>query len=184
MKARNVVLVGIGILVGAGAALASKLEVLRITYFKPTLDDTNDTKSVAPAVPTASPIPASPVPTAPFMSEDAELVDDTPEPSTASTLIDSLQDIEVAGDAADLVKVRVLGVERAKAVAMWGSKGQNHDEPTKFKRFLDLTTEHLLNIKNNSQAVTDDEIRIIDSILEDRVASGEADASVLTSNAS
>lgn len=96
-----------------------------------------------------------------------------------STLIDSLQGIEVPGDVATLLKVRVLGVERAKAVAMWGTKGINHDEPCKFKRLADLTTEHLLNIKNNSRVATPDEITIIDSILEDRVASGEADASVL-----
>jgi hypothetical protein len=44
---------------------------------------------------------------------------------------------------------------------------------------VELSTEHLLNIKNNSQKVTPHELRLIDSILEDRVAAGEADADVL-----
>jgi hypothetical protein len=96
-----------------------------------------------------------------------------------TTLIDSLEGIEVPGDHADLLKIRILGLERAKAVAMWGSKGVNGDQSTTFKRFADLTTEHLVNIKKNSVHVTDDERTIIDSILEDRVASGAADAAVL-----
>ena len=108
--------------------------------------------------------------------DNPEFEDLTPD---NSTLIDSLEGIEVSGDAADLLKVRVLDVERAKMLAMWGSKGVNQDEPTKFQRLVDLTTEHLVNIKKNSQHVTDDERRIIDSILEDRVAAGEADAGVL-----
>jgi hypothetical protein len=103
-------------------------------------------------------------------------LDDTPK---TTTLIDSLEDIEVPGDKADLLKVRVLGLERAKLVAMWGSKGVNHDQPTVFQRLNDLTPEHLVNIKNNSLAVTEDERRIITSILEDRVASGEVDPDVL-----
>lgn len=123
--------------------------------------------------------------------DSLDLTGDMPEPTTIpmpgyvnvtpdnTTLLDSLEGISVQGTEADLVKVRVLGLERAKLVAMWGSKGLNGDEPTKFQRFSDLTTEHLLNIKNNSQKVTDDEKRIIVSILEDRVASGEVDADVL-----
>jgi hypothetical protein len=100
-------------------------------------------------------------------------------PPDNTTLIDSLEGIEVPGEGADLLKVRVLGIERAKMVAMWGSKGHDHTEPTKFQRLVDLTTEHLVNIKANSSHVTDDERRLIDSILEDRVAAGEADADVL-----
>lgn len=121
-------------------------------------------------------------------TESLDLTGDMPEPTTIpvagyvnvtpdnGTILDSLEGIEVAGTEADLVKVRVLGVERAKAVAMWGSKGLSGDEPTKFQRLVDLTTEHLLNIKANSQKVTPDERRIIDSILEDRVAAGDVDA--------
>lgn len=108
--------------------------------------------------------------------EAVDELDDTPK---TTTLIDSLEDIEVPGDKADLLKVRVLGLERAKLVAMWGSKGVNHDQPTVFQRLNDLTPEHLVNIKNNSLAVTEDERRIITSILEDRVASGEVDPDVL-----
>ena len=109
-------------------------------------------------------------------AEKGRYEDITPD---TTTLIDSLEGIEVPGDSADLLKVRVLGLERAKLIAMWGSKGVNHDEPTKFNRLVDLTTEHLVNIKNNSANVSEDEKRIIGSILEDRVASGEADADVL-----
>ena len=94
-------------------------------------------------------------------------------------LVNSLEDISVLGTQADLLKVRVLGLERAKVVAMWGSKGISREEPTKFQRMADLTTEHLLNIKKHSEKVTIDERRIIDSILEDRVASGAEDASIL-----
>ena len=96
-----------------------------------------------------------------------------------TTLLDSLEGLEVPGTEADLVYVRVLGLERAKLVAMWGYKGLNGNDPTKFQRLADLTTEHLLNIKANSTKVTKAERRIIDSILEDRVASGEVDAAVL-----
>jgi hypothetical protein len=108
---------------------------------------------------------------------DSTFEDVTPD---TSTLMDSLEGISVDGPDADLVKVRVLGVERAKHVAMWGTKGLNGDQPTKFQRLVDLTTEHLLNIKKNSPKVSPDERRIIDSILEDRVAAGEADAAVLS----
>ena len=108
--------------------------------------------------------------------DNDEFEDHTPD---NTTLIDSLEGIEVPGEGADLLKVRVLGIERAKMVAMWGSKGQDHTEPTKFQRLVDLTTEHLVNIKANSSHVTDDERRLIDSLLEDRVAAGEADADVL-----
>lgn len=103
-------------------------------------------------------------------SENEGLEGENVTPDT-TTLIDSLEGIEVLGTHAQLFKVRVLGLERAKAVAMWGTKGVNHNEPTKFKRLADLTIEHLFNIKNNSEHVTDDERAIIDSILEDREAS-------------
>ena len=107
-----------------------------------------------------------------------EVVFENTTPDT-STLMDSLEGISVDGPIADLVKVRVLGLERAKHVAMWGTKGVNGDEPTSFKRLVDLTTEHLLNIKKNSPKVSTDERRIVDSILEDRVAEGTADAAIL-----
>ena len=108
---------------------------------------------------------------------DNDEFDHTPD---NTTLIDSLEGIEVPGEGADLLKVRVLGIERAKMVAMWGSKGQDHTEPTKFQRLVDLTTEHLVNIKANSSHVTDDERRLIDSILEDRIAAALlVDADVL-----
>jgi hypothetical protein len=110
---------------------------------------------------------------------DADHLDDTPEPSESATLIDSLQGIKESGMVADLIKVRVLGLARAKVVAMWGSKGRDGSEGTVFQRFLDLTTEHLLNIKRNSNSVSIDEKRIIDSILEDRVAAGTEDPSIL-----
>jgi hypothetical protein len=120
----------------------------------------------------------SEVPTVDLSQDDGVVTFENITPDS-STLLDSLEGIAVDGTNADLVKVRVLGVERAKLVAMWGSKGVNGDESTKFQRMADLTTEHLLNIKKNSPKVTPDERRIIDSILEDRVASGEADADVL-----
>lgn len=90
-----------------------------------------------------------------------------------TTIIDSLENITVNGDVADIVNVKVLGIERAKFVAMWGTKGVNGDDPIKFKRLVDLTTDHLINIKKNSLKVTEDELCIIDSILEDRIAFGE-----------
>lgn len=127
--------------------------------------------------PTSSPL-MSEVPTVDLSQDDGVVTFENITPDS-STLLDSLEGIAVDGTNADLVKVRVLGVERAKLVAMWGSKGVNGDESTKFQRMADLTTEHLLNIKKNSPKVTPDERRIIDSILEDRVASGEADADVL-----
>jgi hypothetical protein len=113
---------------------------------------------------------------------DAEHLNDTPELSPAATLIDSLQGIEVSGESATLVKVRVLGVERAKYVAMWGTKGVDGNSPTVFKRLIDLTTEHLVNIREKSVKVSEDEKVIIESILEDRVAAGTDPESVLAIN--
>jgi hypothetical protein len=126
---------------------------------------------------------ATPIPVVstllPTISNEDSMVDITPTPADSSILIDSLSGIGVSGKDVDLVKVRVLGVERAKVVAMWGYKGTKRDQPATFKRFIDLTTDHLLNIKKNSKMVTSDELRIIDSILEDRIASGEVDANIL-----
>lgn len=114
-------------------------------------------------------------------SVDADHLDDTPESSESATLIDSLQGIEESGVDADVVKVRTLGVARAAVVAVWGSKGVDGTSPTVFKRFLDLSTDHLVNIRDKSTKVTDDEKRVIESILENRVAAGKADNSVLLS---
>jgi hypothetical protein len=99
-------------------------------------------------------------------------------PDNSSTLLDSLEGISVPGTDADIVYVGILGLERAKLVAMWGSRGTGGTEPTKFQRFVDLSTDHLVAIRDNSHHVSKFEKRLIESILEDRVAAGEADEDV------
>jgi hypothetical protein len=112
-----------------------------------------------------------------FDNTTEEEINDAGEPSGA--LIDSLQGITVSGRDAKMVTVRVLGIERAKAVAMWGTKGIDGDEPTTFRRIADLSTEHLVNIRDKSSRASESDIAIINSVLEDRVAAGEADESLL-----
>ena len=89
-------------------------------------------------------------------------------------LIESLRGISAAGDGADILKIQVLGLERAKLVAMRGTKGVNRDEPTRFIRFMDMTNDHLENTLKFGKNVSGDEKRIIESILEDRLAAAGA----------
>ena len=85
-------------------------------------------------------------------------------------LIESLRGISAAGDGADILTIHVLGLERAKLVAMRGTKGVNRDEPTMFVRYMDMTNSHLENALKFGRNVSGDEKRIIESILEDRAA--------------
>ena len=98
---------------------------------------------------------------------------------TGDLAVDALKGVTVAGAGAKLYKIRVPNLLVATKVAYWGSKGVNGDQPTEFKLFSDLSTEHLVNIRDKSLKVTDDEKEIINSILENRVAAGLADDSVL-----
>jgi hypothetical protein len=91
-------------------------------------------------------------------------------PYEGKALVDSLRGIKVPGTAAKLYRVRVLGLERAKEIAMWGTKGVNHDQPTMFERLADLPVEHLRNILANSPTVTEPERIVINAILEEREA--------------
>lgn len=114
--------------------------------------------------------PALPVTTGPADSPTT-----TTNPSDGSTmLIESLRGISAAGDGADILTIHVLGLERAKLVAMRGTKGINRDEATKFVRFVDMSTEHLENTLKFGRNVSGDEKRIIESILEDRMAADGA----------
>jgi len=115
----------------------------------------------------------------PVIAEEEDFDDTTPDKSDSSTLIDGLEGVTIPGKQFKGITVRTAGLAYAKTVAMWGTKGKFADQPTTFQRLVDLTTEHLIAIKTNSQKVTDDERLVINSILEDRVAAGEADESVL-----
>jgi len=100
----------------------------------------------------------------------------TTNPTDGSTkLIESLRGISAAGDGADVLTIRVLGLERAKLVAMRGTKGVNRDEPTTFVRYMDMTDAHLENTLKFGKNVSGDEKRVIESILEDRQAASGGD---------
>ena len=73
----------------------------------------------------------------------------------------------IPGTRADLLEIRVNGLDAAKQNAVWLTKGLDRG-PATCVRLVDCTTDHLKNIVLNKPDLTPDYLRIIESILEDR----------------
>lgn len=69
---------------------------------------------------------------------------------------------------ADLIEIKVNGLEAAKQNAVWLTKGLDRTQPATAVLLADCTSDHLKNIVLNKPDLTEDYLRIIESILEDR----------------
>jgi hypothetical protein len=72
---------------------------------------------------------------------------------------------------ADLIEIKVNGLDSAKQYAVWLTKGLDRTQSATAVRLLDCTSDHLKNIVANKPNLSADYLRVIESILEDR---GEA----------
>jgi hypothetical protein len=106
----------------------------------------------AQAQPAVVPDPVAVVPAAPV--------------SDTSTL-----DAAVAGftsNRVELFTIKVAGLDDAKNLAVWLTKGQDRTQPATAVRLVDCTSDHLKNIVLNKPDLSEDYLRVIESILEDR----------------
>jgi hypothetical protein len=72
---------------------------------------------------------------------------------------------------ADLIEIKVNGIDDAKEQAVWLTKGLDRSQPATAVRLIDCTSDHLKNIVANKPNLSPDYRRVIEAILEDR---GEA----------
>src|SRR5271168_2644940 len=73
----------------------------------------------------------------------------------------------VQGVRADLIEIKVNGIDAAKANAVWLTKGLDRSAAT-CVLLVDCTTDHLKNIVLNKPDLSADYLRVIEAILEDR----------------
>jgi hypothetical protein len=73
----------------------------------------------------------------------------------------------VQGVRADLIEIKVNGIDDAKEYAVWLTKGLDRG-PATAVRLIDLTSDHLKNIVQNKPNLSPDYLRVITAILEDR----------------
>lgn len=69
---------------------------------------------------------------------------------------------------ADLIEIKVDGLDAAKQNAVWLTKGVDRSQPATAVRLVDCTSDHLKNIVVNKPGLSPDYRRVIESILEDR----------------
>src|ERR1700676_1127724 len=93
-------------------------------------------------------------------------VTDTPVVRNTDTLDAAVA--AVTSGRADLVTIKVNGLDQAKQNAVWLTKGQDRTQPATAVRLVDCTSDHLKNIVLNKPDLTEDYLRVIESILEDR----------------
>jgi hypothetical protein len=93
-------------------------------------------------------------------------VTDTPVVRNTDTLDAAVA--AVTSGRADLVTIKVNGLDQAKQNAVWLTKGQDRTQPATAVRLVDCTSDHLKNIVLNKPDLTPDYLRVIESILEDR----------------
>jgi hypothetical protein len=115
------------------------------------ISGTKTAPAAAPATPKADTLDAAIAPTAPAAPTD--------------TL-----DLAVSRPTshADLIEIRVNGMDEAKKYAVWLTKGQDRTQPATPVLLADCTSDHLKNIVANKPSLSADYRRIIESILEDR----------------
>jgi hypothetical protein len=110
----------------------------------------------------------------------AAILDTTPKTDTLDAAVASLS---TGTGRADLVTIKVNGLDQAKQNAVWLTKGQDRTQPATAVRLVDCTSDHLKNIVLHKPDLSSDYLRIIESILEDRGESlpdtGADDAYVL-----
>ena len=73
----------------------------------------------------------------------------------------------VVGTRADLIEIKVNGLDAAKQNAVWLTKGLDRTTAT-CVRLMDCTSDHLKNIVTNKPDLSADYLRVIEAILEDR----------------
>jgi hypothetical protein len=88
--------------------------------------------------------------------------------SAPSTSIVPAVQSDAPSGRADLVEVKVNGLDQAKQVAVWLTKGLDRTQPASAVRLVDCTSDHLKNIVANKPNLSPDYLRVIDSILADR----------------
>jgi hypothetical protein len=74
----------------------------------------------------------------------------------------------IRGTRADLLEIKVNGLDAAKQNAVWLTKGRDGTQPATAVRLVDCTSDHLRNIVENKPDLTADYLRVIESILADR----------------
>lgn len=73
----------------------------------------------------------------------------------------------IPGTRADLIEIKVNGIDAAKQNAVWLTKGLDRTTAT-CVRLMDCTSDHLKNIVANKPDLTPSYLRVIEAILEDR----------------
>jgi hypothetical protein len=69
---------------------------------------------------------------------------------------------------ADLIEIKVNGIDDAKEQAVWLTKGLDRSQPATAVRLIDCTSDHLKNIVMNKPNLSADYRHVIEAILEDR----------------
>lgn len=105
-----------------------------------------------PATTTVDPVAAAPAPAADPIT--VRVPDPNFDPTTSSRQ--------------ELVDTTVDGLDAAKAVATWMSKGKDRTQPVTFMLLKDCTDDHLTNILLNKPNLSADYRRVIESLLTDR----------------
>jgi hypothetical protein len=86
----------------------------------------------------------------------------------------------IPGVRADLIEIKVNGIDAAKAAAVWLTKGLDRG-PATCVLLTDCTTDHLKNIVVNKPDLSADYLRVIEAILADRGETLPADDDSQTS---
>lgn len=69
---------------------------------------------------------------------------------------------------ADLIEIKVNGLDQAKQSAVWLTKGLDRSQPAVAVRLTDCTSDHLKNIVATKPNLSPDYLRVIVAILEER----------------
>jgi hypothetical protein len=108
----------------------------------------------------------------PVPSTDGAAVAPAPSPvalvPTTDTLDAALAPVGFTSNRTELLTIKVAGLDQAKQYAVWLTKGKDRTQPATAVRLVDCTSDHLKNIVLNKPDLSDDYLRVIESILEDR----------------
>jgi len=76
--------------------------------------------------------------------------------------------VDQSSTRADLIEIKVNGLDQAKQNAVWLTKGLDRSQPAVAVRLTDCTSDHLKNIVANKPNLSPDYLRVIEAILEER----------------
>jgi hypothetical protein len=113
----------------------------------------------------------TPTPATPILSTDGTGAAPAPVVAlvpTTDTLDAALAPAGFTSTRTELLTIKVAGLDQAKQYAVWLTKGKDRSQPATAVRLADCTTDHLKNIVLNKPDLSDDYLRVIESILEDR----------------